>query len=791
MKKAVVTIAVGEKYEEMAKITHPTLKAYANKIGAEFIVIDTPGNFPHWEKFKLYELLIKYNRIIYLDTDLIVRDDCPDLFEMIPETKLGVFNEGRFSSRLGSLQEAFEEYNQPFPEKYDGTYYNTGVMVLSRKHRSLFKPPSKVVSLGMFEQGYLNMKIMLDLDNDKEKEKRVEELDYKLNRMTILDSHCGIHRLDSYIVHYAGAPPQVDILRIIKMDIETWKNKRPEYEFEREIVFYAGGGMGDQLGTEPVARFAIQKMFKDVKTNFTIITNWPRFFFHLNVNCITREEYEANPKFDTPVKILKTIPAPEESTLWQTWSHISGHTLDYAAVSTLHRILPDDCREIKMPPSMEGLIEAMDVAGGIKQDMILVHPGKGWASKTFPKQWWEKVVQGLVDNGKTVGVVGQYISEDQGFVDIDLPEGVIDFRNLLSLDGLISLIATSSMLISNDSAPIHIAGAFKNKIILIATCRHPDYILPYRNGSKYFNAFAFAKKLTIDEWDLSPTKIFKEAADVVKGDIIDYIPESEEVVAKAIEMHGESKVEIKDNKEQVMDFLKKGEEKSIIPVRWNKEQYEPEVVSCFKKHLKKGDNVIDVGANHGFFTALASELVDYGIVNAFEPEHHNFTLLKNNIPESKNIRLFNSAVGDKNEEVELFFNLDNEGGHSLWDPAEHHQNPATKKYERIKEKVIMVTLDSMLDIAPNLIKTDTEGCELMVLKGAENLLKKHKPLVVAEIHWKALELMGSSQKELYEYMVSLGYKAYTLPEEEEINLAEIPLNNLVFNIVFKCTEGNL
>ena len=108
MKKAVVTIAVGERYTEMAKVTHPTLKAYADKVGAEFIVIDTPTETPHWEKFKLYELLIKYNRIIYLDTDLIVRDDCPDLFELIPESKLGIFNEGRFDSRRESLEEAFK-----------------------------------------------------------------------------------------------------------------------------------------------------------------------------------------------------------------------------------------------------------------------------------------------------------------------------------------------------------------------------------------------------------------------------------------------------------------------------------------------------------------------------------------------------------------------------------------------------------------------------------------------------------------------------------------------------------
>lgn len=781
MKKAVVTIAIGERYTEIGKLTHPTLKAYADKIGAEFIVIDTPSDYPHWEKMRLYDLLVKYNRIIFLDTDLIVRDDCPDLFEIIPESKLGIFNEGRFAPRMGSIQEAFKEYDQPFPEKYDGTYYNTGVMVLSRRHRPLFKRPQRIVNLGMYEQGYLNMKIRLDLDNDPKKEERVLELDYKYNRMTILDDYCGIHRCDSYIIHYAGAPPQVDILRIIKMDLDRWAKDRPDYIYEREVVMYAGGGMGDQLGSEPVMRFAIEKMFKDVKTNFTILTNWPRFFYHLNVPCMTREEYEANPRFDTPVKILKSIPAPEESVLWQVWSHISGHTLDYAAVNMLHRILPDDYREIKMPASLEGLVEVMDIVGGMPSDMILIHPGKGWTSKTFPVEWWDEVIVLLKEAGKKVGVIGQQISEEQGYVDVDIPEGVVDFRNLLSLDGLISLIATASTVISNDSAPIHIAGAFDTNIVLIATCRHPDYILPYRKGNKYHKAFAFARKLTIDEWDLSPTRIFKESADVIKGNILDYIPSPEEVVAKAIEMSEASVVK----KENIVEILaKEAEPRTDTPVMWSK-TYEPDIQTYFKKILKPGDNVIDVGANTGIYTVLFSKLVGEGIVHAFEPEQVNFAHLKHNINGYTNIRITEAAVGDKEGEVELYFNLDNEGGHSLWDPAHHQFNYKTKAHDRIKETVPMVTLDSVIDFIPTLIKTDTEGCELMVLKGAENLLKKHRPIVVSEIHWKALSEMGTSVAELRDYMKSLGYKAYTIPDENEADLDTPSENNLVFSVAFK------
>ena len=777
---AVVTIAIGEKYQSMAKLTHPTLRAYADRVGAEFIVIDQPSSIPHWEKMQLYQMLVKYHRIIYFDTDLIVRDDCPDLFEMVPEFQLGIFNEGRFTDRSGSLDEACREYRRRFPEKWEGIYYNTGVMVLSRRHRSLFKLPEHIASLGMYEQGYLNMKIILDLDNDKTHEERVCELDYKLNRMQLCDTYCGIHRCDSYIVHYAGAPLQVDVHRLIREDMFNWDARRPEYKYEREIVIYMGGGMGDQLGAEPVARFTMSNMFKDVKTNYTLVTNWPRFFTHLNVPCFERTVYEAQPRYDTPVKVLKTIPAPDESSLWQHWSHISGHTLDYAAISAIHRILPDDCRDIHMDASLDGLVEVMDIMGETRGDRILVHPGRGWASKTFPADWWEEVIQRLLDAGKCVGVIGQQVNDDQGYVDITVPEGAIDFRNLLSLDGLIALIAISSLLISNDSAPIHIAGAFDNQIILIATCKHPDYILPYRKGTKTHKAFAFKKKLTIDDWDLSSTRIFKESADVVKGNILDYIPTPEEIVSKAVEMHGVP-VAQGDIVKQLWDknVAKEGE---ILIL--DNDNYEPEVTGFLRKVLTNGHNVIDVGANFGFFTAISAELTK-GKVIAFEPEKVTYAKLQHFTKKYPNVITYNNAVGDKNGVVDLFVNIDNDGGHALWNPADHPYNPKTKVITPMKQIVNMVRLDDIIDFAPTVIKTDTEGCELMVLKGAERLLREHKPYIVCELNNFAMSEMGTSQKELGEYMGSLGYKAYTLPDETEIDLNGYVAPYANCNVVFR------
>jgi lipopolysaccharide biosynthesis glycosyltransferase len=110
-KRAVVTITVGEKFKNIAELTHPTIKNYAEKIGADFICLDEDRKFSaHWKKFELYYLLKDYDRIIYVDTDLIIRDDCPDLFEIVPEKKIGMFNEGIYEAREDSLREACNAY---------------------------------------------------------------------------------------------------------------------------------------------------------------------------------------------------------------------------------------------------------------------------------------------------------------------------------------------------------------------------------------------------------------------------------------------------------------------------------------------------------------------------------------------------------------------------------------------------------------------------------------------------------------------------------------------------------
>jgi hypothetical protein len=117
------------------------------------------------------------------------------------------------------------------------------------------------------------------------------------------------------------------------------------------------------------------------------------------------------------------------------------------------------------------------------------------------------------------------VSDEQGVLDVDVPEGVYDTRNLLTLGGLIAVISRTHTLLSNDSAPVHLAGAFNNYIILIPTCKHPDHVLPYRHGHRYHKSYSIYKKLLCAAFDSVPTKVHGQTIDHIIGDIMDYLPE--------------------------------------------------------------------------------------------------------------------------------------------------------------------------------------------------------------------------------------------------------------------------
>ncbi len=514
----VLTISIGERYSEMAKLTLPFLKNYADKIGADFINI-TEHNEDYitqkWNKFHIYKLLNDYKRILYVDIDMIIREDCPNLFDIVPENKLGMFDEGRYSQRLTFIEQASEYYKEPVA-KWNGKFYNSGVMVISRKHKQIFKMP-RGIDFVETDQPYINLRIA----NDKVD---MFDLDFKFNRMDLVDKVIGISRLDSYIVHYAGAPEEI-VLGVVQKDINQWKVDAPEYKYKRNILISVSAGMGDQLCSEPAIRATI-KMYPDA--NIFIVTHFPRLFEHLDVPVYTYEQWSG---INDAILTLHTCP--DDSTSEHHLSHVLFHPTDYASISMIKKTIPNLDKTMKLKLDIEDVSNILDITKDkIKtKKLLLVHAGKWWPSKTLPIEWWQEVVDEL-SKTYTIGLIGKTVDDKQGYLPVVCPEDGIDFRDITTLGELIALISLSKILLTNDSLPLHIAGCFDNWIVTIPTCKHEDHILPYRNGVQSYKTVALYKKLLLEDLEIRHTEFKTDTIDTIPEGhtLYDYIPDVKTVV---------------------------------------------------------------------------------------------------------------------------------------------------------------------------------------------------------------------------------------------------------------------
>lgn len=534
MKNLILTIACGDFYQKMSSLTHPTIKNYASKIGADFLCInkkDISETTPHWEKFQIYDLLEEYDRIAYIDTDVIIRRDCPDLFKEVPENKLGMFNEAPFTDRSKELMiDICKEYNEKLPG-WDGRYFNSGIMVISDDHKKLFKKPEREI-FNYYEQSYLNMMIAkLNID--------IHELHYRFNRMTCMDSYTGEERHDSYIIHYAGYPNPDLVLNLIKKDIKKWNEDHPLYKYNRHIYISVSGGLGDQICAEPAVRYMKNNLYPDDEV--VLATHYPRVFKHLeNINICVHGR--ANLTFDTPYYIVQSLPGPD-TIQWMIVSHLLCHTVDYAAMALMKRMLPAQDKKLHFKVTKKDYSNLYDFIDEKElKKLIVIHPGRHWDTKTFPDEYWQKIINLLAERREKICLIGRdekgdppdYKAGARGTVDVTCPSNAIDLRNKLNLGELGALLSRAKILISNDSAPIHLAGAFNNWIVLIPSCKHPDHVLPYRNGSTSYKTLSVYKRLILDEVESRPTQVYPTSIDIKVKDWDRYLEEPKILVDKIL-----------------------------------------------------------------------------------------------------------------------------------------------------------------------------------------------------------------------------------------------------------------
>lgn len=179
--------------------------------------------------------------------------------------------------------------------------------------------------------------------------------------------------------------------------------------------------------------------------------------------------------------------------------------------------------------------------------------------------------------------------------------------------------------------------------------------------------------------------------------------------------------------------------------------HEEATTALFKKVVKPGDVVLDLGANIGYFSLLAARLVgNNGKVFAFEPEPINFYYLMKNIGINNYLNIFaiQKAVSQETGKAKLFICSYDSGHHTINQCEGIEAYSQGRPTEKDSIEVDTVVLDEFLEKKTDrvdIIKMDVEGAEAHALAGMRNTLQRNKRIkVFLEFFPLLLEKMGTS-----------------------------------------------
>ena len=183
--------------------------------------------------------------------------------------------------------------------------------------------------------------------------------------------------------------------------------------------------------------------------------------------------------------------------------------------------------------------------------------------------------------------------------------------------------------------------------------------------------------------------------------------------------------------------------------------YEREVTALCLNLIKPGMNVVDAGANLGYYTLITSALIKHGEVHAFEPQPFLYSYLCRNVVLNgcHNVVVNQTAIAD-NDGTAVLYGDPKGGASSLF------QHP--RGVQQIE--VPTISLDSYFSNAGwprvDFIKMDIEGAEVRALSGMRELVRRNPQVKLT------VEFGSWAHDELLRAILDCGFNRISVIERE-------------------------
>lgn len=217
------------------------------------------------------------------------------------------------------------------------------------------------------------------------------------------------------------------------------------------------------------------------------------------------------------------------------------------------------------------------------------------------------------------------------------------------------------------------------------------------------------------------------------------------------------------------------ENDGIQNVLLNGYQWNEEIINIIKSYIleKKLSHFLNVGSHIGSVCLPISLCINKVTAIEAYPDTYNHLCKNIEINNLSNIDTFNIAVGNSEEDIYFMSEtkicpvenknriVNNTGGMHVFTENDIKNNIRSGNLSDKKIKHKINKLDNLKIDNFDIMLVDIEGCEYDFLLGAENKIKKNKPIIIIEI-WdnakRKKENMIDTQEEVIDYIHSLNYR---------------------------------
>jgi FkbM family methyltransferase len=188
--------------------------------------------------------------------------------------------------------------------------------------------------------------------------------------------------------------------------------------------------------------------------------------------------------------------------------------------------------------------------------------------------------------------------------------------------------------------------------------------------------------------------------------------------------------------------------------------WEPQSWRIIEGDLPPGGTLVDVGAHIGYYSLKAAPVLGpTGHVLAIEPNPETVKILEANIRASaaNSVSVQPVACSDTEATLELFAAPEGNTGESSLSRANASQEKAVQRSYRVRARPLDDIVRESGVTRVDAIKIDVEGAEFLVLRGAQDTLRRFHPAILIELLDRQLRAMGSSIAEVMSFFRAHGY----------------------------------